>query len=92
MMDSQSSPTEDAINRTIDKVLASSPTVLIALVMLVVVGFGSGVMQWRYYSGLHTNGSGFLTVVGLFALCLMAAKAVEWAVRAMVRSAKTSRY
>ncbi len=62
------------------------PSLVTAVLALAIVGFGSGAILSSRYNGLVVQPSKFLTVVGLFALCLAGAKIGEWAFRRMTAS------
>lgn len=59
---------------------------VLAVVVAIVVGFGSGFLEWRSYSGLRIHESEFLSLVGLTSLCWLLARAALWALRSNARS------
>lgn len=85
MSNIQSLPTQ-RVDEFFARVWRQVPAFLIAILLLAIVGFGAGVVVYGRYSGTRVEPSSFLTVLGLFALCLIGAKLAEWAIRTMSAS------
>ena len=63
-----------------------APRIVLTLALLAVIGFSSQILRWRRYSGIEVDPSETMTLLGLMAVCYLAAGAVVWAVKAAANS------
>jgi hypothetical protein len=55
------------------------PDAVLAAVMMAVIGFGGGFLEWGPYSGFVVRASPAMSAIGLASMCWVLAHAARWA-------------
>jgi hypothetical protein len=58
------------------------PDAVLAVVLMAIIGFGGGFLEWSRYNGSRVNESSALSAVGLFAICWALVRLARWAIKA----------